>query len=1364
MLIRIFCNLNYTALKKFTLLLAAGFLFFSMQVAFGQTTPKARISAEEKSAAVASRNTPPGILQRCGTTEAYEQLFRQNPAFKAQFEANQRRLAEVSRQRRETSRVTALEDTVAVVIHVIGSAALQAQVTDAILQSQIDTLNVDYNGKNADSVRIPAAFKPVFGKMGITFILAKTDPNGFPTTGIERRTNNITFSSGTADNAKRTANGGLDAWDGTKYLNLWVAELTGGLLGISVFPGDPRPLGLHGFLCDYRAFGSNANYLYPEFNKGRTTTHELGHFLNLRHIWGDDGTGSQFNICTPGTSCNGSDFVDDTPNQCVMNFENPDINGTGVVVTDICSPTAPGVMYQNFMDYCDDVALVMFTKGQNTRMEDAFNSPDRGPLLSSLAYNPPPPSAGNDARISAIITPVNGSTFACGSTVAPQVTIMNMGSNALSTASVVVRINGAAVGSPFAWTATTPLAQGQSANITLPTITLPAGASVIKIHSTLPNNQVDANPANDTSTATVTRVDPQALPATNDFETVFLSPGFSIKNPDNDALEWIWVTPGTGGTGTGSAAADNYNEDAVGTFDDLLTPTFLNTGLLATDSIYISFDLAYKFYADIFGSISDELQVLVTNNCGASYTTLFQGTGNAIATGSSSSLFIPTPADWRKRTFAIGQNIFSGGNFQFVIRNVNNWGNVMWIDNVNVALKPRKDLQASAITRPAVTECTSNFTPAFTVRNNGGQTITAFKVGYSLNGGAAVEVAVNQTLVPGATYTHTFPAITFPTGTHSIRFYGIDPLSAEGGTDGTPANNEITRTFIVPAKQVNVSEGFEGATFPPASWLRINADNGVTWQRVNYGKSSSFSASVNNYDYATNTYLFDHLQTPIVRTDGADSVIITFDVAHQPYEDETGISVDNLGVLASRNCGSTFSVIYSKTGEDLATVLPGTEDHYVPGPDDWRREKVVFDLTTTPATESIFQFRNGNAYGNDIYIDNINIEPKFKRDLKIESIEPPIACSTNYTPTAVVRNNGTNTITGFKVAYTVNNGAPAVTTVTGINFLKNTTMNVALTAATLNAGNNTIKVYSFDPIGAGAVVGDQYLVNDTITRTVATATTVQNSIVQTFDATTFPPTGWAVGNPDGALTWARSAAGNNSTGSAFLRNFTYYTGNGQRDGLFSPVLQFSQADSLTLTFDVAATKVDYGDPATMALDTLEVLITKDCGNTYTSVYKKWGNTLQTVGNVSTGGQFAEFTPNGTYLWRNEKVNLAPAAGANTGNLQVVFRNSSNNRNNIYIDNVNITAKTLPDRLKADGYIVSPSPFTTQFKVWFIQAPADLKYISVYNSAGHRIWSKEYSNNTANVLQVDLTGKPAGTYIVRIGYGGKEVETKIVKTN
>ncbi|RYD86712.1 MAG: hypothetical protein EOP54_29960, partial [Sphingobacteriales bacterium] len=241
-------------MKKFTFQFLAGILCFLAI----QTQAQNRGSKPDGFAELRTGVTP---IKRCYTVEAQEEYFRTHPGSRAQFDQNQHA---IQRQVNDylASRVTAINDTITVVIHVIGSAAIQTLVTDQVLRGQVDTLTADYQGKNADSTRIPAHFKPIFGKMGITFLLAKTDPNGLPTTGIERRENAVTFTAGTADNAKQNAQGGMNAWDPAKYLNLWVVSFgTSGILGISVFPGDPRNINLHGFVCDYRAFGSGAPYL-----------------------------------------------------------------------------------------------------------------------------------------------------------------------------------------------------------------------------------------------------------------------------------------------------------------------------------------------------------------------------------------------------------------------------------------------------------------------------------------------------------------------------------------------------------------------------------------------------------------------------------------------------------------------------------------------------------------------------------------------------------------------------------------------------------------------------------------------------------------------------------------------------------------------------------------------------------------------------------------------------------------------------------------------------------------------------------------------------------------------------------------------
>ena len=182
----------------------------------------------------------------------------------------------------------------------------------------------------------------------IEFKLATTDPAGNPTTGITR-TATATTAFSDDDSVKSAATGGADAWPSDKYLNIWVCPLGGGLLGYAQFPGGPAAT--DGVVILHSAFGTSGTAAAP-FNLGRTATHEIGHWLNLRHIWGDDGTG-----------CSGSDFVADTPNQGGPNYGVPTFPKVS------CGNGPNGDMFMNFMDYVDDSAMIMFTAGQVTRMQ-----------------------------------------------------------------------------------------------------------------------------------------------------------------------------------------------------------------------------------------------------------------------------------------------------------------------------------------------------------------------------------------------------------------------------------------------------------------------------------------------------------------------------------------------------------------------------------------------------------------------------------------------------------------------------------------------------------------------------------------------------------------------------------------------------------------------------------------------------------------------------------------------------------------------------------------------------------------------------------------------------------------------------------
>ena len=249
-----------------------------------------------------------------------------------------------------------------VVVHVLWNSSAQ-NISDAQILSQIDVLNKDYSGLNTDRNKIPSYFSALAANCGISFVLAKTDPQGHATTGIVRKqTSTAVF--GFDDKAKSNATNGDDAWNSDNYLNIWVCTLVSGISGYSSVPGGPKEV--DGVVINTGVFGTiNIN---GPFNKGRTATHEIGHWLNLRHIWGD-------------AYC-GDDKVDDTPTQQAAN------RGciTGEKFT--CGSTEHGDMYMNYMDFSDDACMYMFTKGQRDRMRVLFETGGiRNSLLFSNALN-----------------------------------------------------------------------------------------------------------------------------------------------------------------------------------------------------------------------------------------------------------------------------------------------------------------------------------------------------------------------------------------------------------------------------------------------------------------------------------------------------------------------------------------------------------------------------------------------------------------------------------------------------------------------------------------------------------------------------------------------------------------------------------------------------------------------------------------------------------------------------------------------------------------------------------------------------------------------------------------------------------------
>ena len=291
--------------------------------------------------------------RQCGAMQHFEHLLEVEPSFRRNQERAEqftaRAIASGDAQRAERKLVT-----IQTVVHVLYKKDAQ-NISDAQINSQMAVLNKDFRLKNSDKSKIPAPWKGLAADANIQFELAKRDPDGKPTNGITRtRTTRTDF--GPDDSMKTAGGGGIPPWDTDRYLNVWVCQLGGGLLGYAQFPGGPKRT--DGVVILHSAFGTQGTAQAP-FNKGRTTTHEVGHWLNLRHIWGDT------------LDCSGGDRCPDTPNAKGPNYGKPAFPKLS------CNNGPNGDMFMNYMDYVDDAAMFMFTAGQSTRMNACLAGPRR---------------------------------------------------------------------------------------------------------------------------------------------------------------------------------------------------------------------------------------------------------------------------------------------------------------------------------------------------------------------------------------------------------------------------------------------------------------------------------------------------------------------------------------------------------------------------------------------------------------------------------------------------------------------------------------------------------------------------------------------------------------------------------------------------------------------------------------------------------------------------------------------------------------------------------------------------------------------------------------------------------------------------
>jgi hypothetical protein len=311
-------------MKKLVLSACVAFLMFSCQKDENVTD----VNSELPTALASSQRV-------CASNDHLEQQLKDNPGLRTSMAE----IESFTKNAISTGRLVNGKIEIPVVFNVLYRTTAE-NISQAQLQTQIDVLNKDFNALNSDFNTANNPYSSVRANVGITFVLDQI---------IRKSTTKTTW--GTADAMKKTASGGIAATSPTTKLNYWVCTIGGGILGYAQFPGGASATDGVAIDSKYTGVTSSSSASYP-YNLARTATHEVGHWMNLRHIWGD-------------ANC-GSDLVSDTP---TMDSPNGGVPAVGLRST--CSGT-PLEMYMNYMDYTDDRGMYMFSNGQKSRMSAIF--------------------------------------------------------------------------------------------------------------------------------------------------------------------------------------------------------------------------------------------------------------------------------------------------------------------------------------------------------------------------------------------------------------------------------------------------------------------------------------------------------------------------------------------------------------------------------------------------------------------------------------------------------------------------------------------------------------------------------------------------------------------------------------------------------------------------------------------------------------------------------------------------------------------------------------------------------------------------------------------------------------------------------
>ncbi|MBD3628642.1 M43 family zinc metalloprotease [Cyclobacterium sp.] len=831
-----------------------------------------------------------------------------------------------------------------VVVHIIHQGepiGEGANISEAQVLDQIRILNEDFQQRNENFSITPDEFLGVSASANIEFVLAKQRPDGLPTNGINRvqGPKNIYSSRDAALVAD------LVSWTPEEYVNIWVLPLASIELGYSSFPisdeleglnNPPTSRNLDGVGIDTYHFGSIGNV--EETSLGRTATHELGHFLGLRHIWGDGG-------------CEVDDFVTDTPLQdspnasCRINIPPRESCGSRDMV-------------ENYMDYTPDQCMSLFTAGQVERMNVILEfSPRRNSLLTSRALQEPEMQE-LDLALEKFLSPVG---FNCDLEVHTQVRVINTGISDISEVRLAVVLNGE---TQFSQMFEVELVTEESAVLTFDPVMFEAGENVLEVEILEVNGTEDMNPFNNSLVTSPDFVQEDNLP--------YVYPGhdanmaWDIVNEDN-AVTWQSISRLIDGEQEDLFYVNSFNYNGSGELDYLISPRFDLTDI---PSPQLSFEMAYAPYNNPI--LQENLLVAISTDCGNTFDLLsapYNKSEESLATQpvTQNEFFPNAQNQFRKEILNLSP--YAGNpDVRIAFVSINGFGNNLFIKDIAIAEEEifKYDFSLTGIENPLPVVSRLPQQERLSLTNEGNLDIQRFRIIRSSNVLLLDTLNIEEQLNAGESVNLTLPndnALRY--GLNRLNFILRDPNFDQN----QPQADELDFYFQVDSSRIRSPwrADFDSNSNQMESWVGINPEENLpTWNFIGEINQESNLLRLTRMQ-AGNSYW---LASPEFSLEGTSRASMFFNWAGIGFDPESNAT---FSVWASTNGGYSGVQLWESRGNELEK-LTGPPGFF---PDNKNQfEKTYINLNQFAGREGVriyFKVDGVDDPESVLYLDDIEV-------------------------------------------------------------------------------------------------------------------------------------------------------------------------------------------------------------------------------------------------------------------------------------------------------------------------------------------------------------------------------------------------------